>query len=185
MKKIIIISGISGSGKSSIINSILSNYSNIAFSISLTTRSIRPGESKKNYHFVSEEDFKRMIDQNKMIEYVNIFDNYYGSNIDYTNKLLELNDVVIFDVDTYGFKMIKSYFQNKINYHVVGIWIEVDKDSILNRLKYRGEKNVYKRVEYVKKNYELFDEKNLYDYIVENNILAESVKKIEDIILRN
>ena len=79
---ILVISGPSGSGKSSLMKEVFKEVKNSYFSISTTTRDIREGEVDGiNYHFVSKEEFEQDIDAGYFLEWAKVHDNYYGTSL--------------------------------------------------------------------------------------------------------
>ena len=113
--KLIIFSAPSGSGKSTIINYLLQQNLNLAFSISATSR--QPRGNEKNgieYYFLSPEDFKQKIANNEFLEYEEVYENrFYGTLKAQVEKQLEAGQNVIFDVDVVGGCNIKKYYGNR------------------------------------------------------------------------
>ena len=117
---IVILSSPSGAGKTTLVNEI-SKRNNFQISISHTTRKPRSNETEgKDYYFVSESEFKNLIDENKFLEYAKVFQNYYGSSKDVVFKKLNNAKNVIFDIDWQGTQQIK---RQKLNYKIVTIFI--------------------------------------------------------------
>jgi guanylate kinase len=86
----LIISGPSGSGKSSLMQELLNRCENIYFSISTTTREIRSGEVDGiNYHYISKEEFKQDIQDGAFLEWAKVHDNYYGTSLKPILKALQ------------------------------------------------------------------------------------------------
>ena len=80
MGKLIVISGPSGVGKGTIIKRVLKRLDNVKLSVSCTTRAPRVGEEDGvHYHFISKEEFEKMIAEEGFLEYESFFDNYYGT----------------------------------------------------------------------------------------------------------
>ena len=87
--KLLIISGFSGVGKGTVVNKLIDKYDDYTISISATTRKPRVGEvDKVNYFFVSKEEFEDMIANNKLLEYAQYVDNYYGTPLEFVNEKL-------------------------------------------------------------------------------------------------
>ena len=104
----VILSSPSGAGKTTLVN-LLSKNNNFEISISHTTRKPRPNEtSGKDYYFVSDQEFKRLIKNEEFLEYAKVFNNYYGTTrtpvIDNLNK----GKNVLFDIDWQGADQIKN-----------------------------------------------------------------------------
>lgn len=113
--KVIIFSAPSGSGKSTIINYLLKQQLNLAFSISATTRPPR-GEEKNGveYFFLSQEEFKECISKGDLLEYEEVYvGRFYGTLKSQVEKQLEIGENVVFDVDVKGGCNIKRYYGSR------------------------------------------------------------------------
>ena len=176
---LIVLSSPSGAGKTSISKQLVKNDKKIALSISCTTRTIRKGEkNKKDYFFLNKDEFNKMIDKNKLLEYANVFGNFYGTPKNEVLALTNKNKDVLFDIDWQGFQQLK---QNEFD--VVGIFIlPPSKKELARRLDNRGrdtKEEVVNRMKLAQSEISHFLE---YDYIVVNEKLEESVKNILSII---
>ena len=100
--KLFVISGASGVGKSTVLNKVMAERSDLRFSVSATTRAPRPGETNGiNYYFVSKEKFQEMIAQDAFLEYDAHMDNYYGTPKEQLEEKL-LTGSVILDIEPVG-----------------------------------------------------------------------------------
>lgn len=113
--KLIIFSAPSGSGKSTIINFLMKQNLNLAFSISATSRPPRGTEQNGvEYFFLTPEEFKKRIENNEFLEYEEVYkDRFYGTLKSQVEKQLEAGQNVVFDVDVKGGCRIKSYYGNR------------------------------------------------------------------------
>lgn len=110
---ILVISGPSGSGKSSLLHQLLKELDNAYFSISTTTRPIRKGEVEGvNYYYTSKEEFERDIQEGAFLEWAKVHDNYYGTSLKPILKSLQEGKIVIFDIDVQGHKIVREKFGN-------------------------------------------------------------------------
>ena len=175
----VILSSPSGVGKTTLTKKIQQKYPSFKISVSHTTRPPRSNEvNGVDYHFVSMEKFKELIEQNKFYEYAEIFENYYGTlkeNVDQTI----INNDIIFDIDWQGTKQLSKFKNLKL----VKIYLITDsKKELKNRLIKRDQNSE----EEIKKRFSAFDQDikhwNDYDYIVINKNLDVCFKQIEKII---
>lgn len=174
-----VISGPSGVGKTSIIRSVLERVDNLVFSISCTTRKQRPGEVHGvDYFFITHEEFNRMIQENRFIEWAQVHDNYYGTPADFVNEHLKSGYDVILDIDVQGALTVKKNW-----YGAKFIFVAPPSYQILSeRLKKRGtesEEKIKRRLETAKKELSFIPE---FEYLIINEDLEESVKNLSAII---
>ena len=173
---IVILSSPSGAGKTTLVKQI-SKRNNFQISISHTTRKPRSNETEgKDYYFVSESEFKNLIDENKFLEYAKVFQNYYGSSKDVVFKKLNNAENVIFDIDWQGTQQIK---RQKLNYKIVTIFIlPPSRDELYTRLLNRDrndEKIAQERMTQFNEDVLLWKD---YDYVVVNDNLENCYEKI-------
>ncbi len=176
----IVLSSPSGAGKTTITKKLSQKYPNIKVSISHTTRKPRSNEiDGVDYHFVSKDEFKKLVKKNNFYEYAKIFDNYYGTSKDAVIKLHEKNYDVVFDIDWQGTKQLSQY--KELNLIKIFI-LPPDKQELKNRLVNRNQDNnqtIEKRLKQYEKDIQhWFD----YDYIVINSDLESCFSQIEKII---
>ena len=179
MGKLIVISGPSGSGKTTICNRLLKIFSELAYSVSATTRKRREGEKEGiDYYFVSRNKFEEMINDNEFIEWENVHGNLYGTLFKDIERKRDKNLGVLMDIDPKGGMNIKKKYPASIL-----IFLSVPSiDVLIERLKKRKTEkdiDINKRTERTKEEFEL--SKN-YDYIIENNYIEDTLKKISEII---
>ena len=93
---LVVVSGFSGAGKGTLMKELLKQYDNYALSVSATTRQPREGEKDgEDYFFVTKEHFQQMIEENRLVEYAQYVNHYYGTPRDYVEKkMAEGKDVI-------------------------------------------------------------------------------------------
>ena len=176
----IILSSPSGAGKTTLVK-LLSEKNNFFISTSHTTRKPRPNEvDSKDYFFVKDDEFKRLIQNDEFLEYAKVFDNYYGTTRTPVIQNLENNLNVIFDIDWQGADQIKN---KKLNYKLITFFIlPPSKKVLLERLSNRDMKDKLIADERMKQ----FDRDVLhwinYDYVVVNDRLEDCFSKIQNLI---
>lgn len=177
--KFIVMSGPSGVGKGTICNTLMQEL-DAWYSVSMTTREIREGEvDGVNYYFISKEEFKKRIDEGKLLEYNIYNDNYYGTPKDKVLKKLEEGKNVFLEIDVNGARNIKKLFPNAILIYVAPPSIE----ELRNRLISRGTEEmdvIEKRLKIAEEELKQID---FYDYVVVNDDLDKAISKVREIIL--
>jgi len=175
----IVLSSPSGAGKTSISKQLIKKDNSIALSISCTTRPIRNGEtSKKDYIFLTDQQFNNGIKKNEFLEFAKVFGYRYGTLKDTVTSFFKKKKDVLFDIDWQGFQQLKQS-----NFEVVGIFVlPPSKKQLVRRLKTRArdtKEEMKKRMNLVQNEISHFPE---YDYVVINDNLNECVKQIMNII---
>ena len=176
----VILSSPSGAGKTTLVN-LLSKNEDFEISISHTTRTPRPGEvQNKDYFFVSDKEFKRLINNQEFLEYAKVFKNYYGTTRTPIINSLNKGRNVLFDIDWQGADQIKN---KKLDYKLITFFIlPPSKEILLKRLSNRHAKEQL----IVEERMEQFERDVLhwinYDYVVINNDLNNCYLKIKNLI---
>ena len=177
---IIILSSPSGAGKTTLVKkiSLLDNY---VISISHTTRTPRTSEVHgRDYFFITKEEFKKLIDNNELLEHAEVFKNFYGSSKQFVFDNLKKGKNVIFDIDWQGTEQIK---QKKLNYKLITFFILPPSRKVLfDRLSNRDMKDKLIVEERMKQ----FDKDLLhwkkYDFVAINDDLETCYNQIVEII---
>ena len=170
---IYIITGPSGVGKNTIIEAMSTDL-DFYFSVSHTTRPQRESEvDGKDYHFVTEDKFKSLVDENLMIEYEQYGGFYYGTS---KKEILKESNIILLDLEVNGATKLLSE-----NDDFIGIFIDIDDNELVKRLKSRGhdENFIDKRMQLASIQRE---KKSHYQYHVDNVDIKSSVNQILDII---
>lgn len=176
---LIVLSGPSGSGKDTILEALFNMDENVVKSISATTRPPREGESDgKDYFFVSQDDFRKAISNNEMLEYTTYCENFYGTIRAEVNNLLNVGKDVILKIEVDGAMQIKEKCPDSI-----GIFILPPSMKVLaDRLSKRGTETACSLEKRLKRAAEELTFATQYDYIVVNNNINECAKNIHSII---
>lgn len=176
-----IISAPSGTGKTTILNRILSDLQGVGFSVSHTTREPRPGEvDGKDYFFVNRAVFQTMLEQDDFLEHAEVHGNLYGTSKAVIDNLLQEGKDVILDIDVQGARQIRQ----KGVMQAVFIFIAPPSLADLEkRLTSRGtdsEPVITTRLQNARR--ELAD-MDMYDYIIVNDEIENGVEVLRSIII--
>lgn len=176
---LIVISGLSGAGKGTLVKELMKTYNNYALSISATTRTPRPGElDGREYFFKTKEEFEGMIGNNKLIEYAQYVGNYYGTPKDYVDKMLEEGKDVILEIEIQGALKVKEKFPDTLLLFIT----PPSADELKRRLIGRGTEDADTIISRLKRaNEEALGIEN-YDYFVVNDELSDCVIRTHSII---
>ena len=177
---IVILSSPSGAGKTTLVKKI-SLRKKYKISISYTTRKPRINEKNgKDYYFINNSQFKKLIKEKKFLEYAKVFKNYYGSLRENIITKLEKGKNVIFDIDWQGTKQIKN---NKLDYKIITIFIlPPSKKELFKRLLKREKKDkkiVTERMKQFKDDVMHWKD---YDFTVINDKVENCYKLINNFI---
>ena len=176
----IVLSSPSGAGKTTLVK-MLSKIDNYEISISHTTRQPRLNEeNNKDYYFINEDDFKRLINNQEFLEYAKVFNNFYGTTRTPVIDKLNKGKNVLFDIDWQGADQIKN---KKLDYKLITFFIlPPSKEVLFERLSNRDMKDKLISEERMKQ----FGRDVLhwinYDYVVINDDLKNCFSKITNLI---
>ena len=106
---LLLMSSPSGAGKTSLSRRLVADYSDLTLSISATTRAPRPGEEDgREYHFVSDAEFDRLVAEDQMLEWAKVHDHRYGTPRKPVTEALQMGHDVLFDIDWQGARAIRA-----------------------------------------------------------------------------
>lgn len=165
--KMIVICAPSGTGKSTLISRLKGDHPELEWSISCTTRPMRPGEvNGKDYHFIPKEEFEKQIDEQQFIEWAKVHSNYYGTSKIFVDHGLHYGHKMLFDLDVQGADAMKKIYGKEA--HV--IFIEPPSiEELENRLRIRGtdtDKVITERIANARRELE---RKHDFDFLILND----------------
>lgn len=176
---LVVLSSPSGGGKSTVCRALLQADPRLEYSVSVTSRPPRPGEvNGRDYWFVSEEEFCRLIESDAFYEWARVHDNYYGTRRDIVEEKLARGCDVVMDLDVVGGLTIKKQSDRAVLIYVLPPSLKV----LEARLRARGtdsEAVIQKRLRNARQEIN-FAEK--YDFVVINENLEQTIATIRRII---
>lgn len=178
--QIIVISAPSGAGKGTVISKLLERDNKTRWlSVSATSRSPREGEKEGvNYYYLTKEDFENKINNNYFLEYTNYAGNYYGTPKEFIKEKIENGIDVILEIEIEGAANIKKLIPEAIFIFIMPPSLK----TLVKRLKKRGTESNDKILKRFHEAYKEINEVTKYNYVVVNDILEDTVDKIESIL---
>lgn len=175
-----VLSSPSGAGKTSIATKLIEQDQSIDMSISMTTRKARPGEvDGKDYIFVNKDQFNKAIENNELLEWAEVFGNFYGTPRKAVEQKLENGQDVLFDIDWQGTQQLHE----KVGKDLVRLFILPPSVKVLeDRLKRRGQDEDHIVAARMKEAANQISHWAEYDYVIINENLDESLGEVQNIL---
>jgi len=178
---LLIISSPSGAGKTTLTHRLLQEFPELRFSVSHTTRKPRPNEvDGQDYHFVSEEMFRQVLDDDGFAEWAEVHGNLYGTSVSEIDRARAAGKAgLLFDVDYQGARQIKEKFP-----HAIGVFIlPPSMEELRRRLDARGSDDVASRRRRFEKAREEIEHYPFFDYMIVNDSLQQALAQLRGIVL--
>ncbi|HXH75030.1 MAG TPA: guanylate kinase [Bacteriovoracaceae bacterium] len=178
--KMIVICAPSGTGKSTLLGRLKSDHPELEWSVSCTTRVMRPGENDgKDYHFLKVEDFQKQIDEGSFIEWARVHSNYYGTSRKFVDEGQRLGRKMLFDLDVQGADAMRKIYGDNAQV----IFIEPPSvEELEKRLRVRGtdgDKVIHERVENARKE---LNRKNDFDHLIMNDDVDKAYSLLKAVV---
>ena len=181
MGKIFIISGLSGSGKGTLVNLLREDeeaMKQVVIITSYTTRERR--NETDDYTFVSKEEFQQLIDNGKLLEWNEYQNNYYGTPLDDVQRVLAEGKTPLLEIDYHGYLSVKRIYKNIVE----GVFVVTpNAETLLERLVKRGTETKEKIISRLQIASDELQYVKVYDHCLINDNLQEAYQKFKDLIL--
>lgn len=174
-----VLSGPSGAGKGTVCQALMKQMPDMCLSISVTTRTPRPGEQHGvNYFFKTKDQFEEMIHQRQLLEYARVYDNYYGTPRDFVNQKLQEGVDVLLEIDIQGALQVKQHYPQGVFIFLIPPSATELEARILGRGTETDE-SFRQRFGAARSELQMMQE---YDYVVVNDVVAAACERIEAIV---
>ena len=133
--KVVIVSGPSGVGKSTICKEVVKRLNNVYLSVSVTTQPMSEKETDgDDYWFISEQEFQERINKGQLLEYAEVFGHLYGTPKDKVNEALQRGQIVILEIDVQGAKQAQAFFPDAVMIFI----LPPSAKTLAERMSHRG-----------------------------------------------
>ena len=177
--KLIVVSGPSGAGKSTVVFKMMEQRGDVCFSISVTTRSPRPGElDGREYFFIDHERFQQMVERNELLEHATYVSNSYGTPRRYVEEKLNAGFNVVLDIEVQGARQVSKKMPDAVKIFIAPPSLE----ELERRLTGRGTESpevVRGRLDRARQEYA---EADFYDYLIINDDADRAAGELNAII---
>jgi guanylate kinase len=181
MSKLLILTAPSGAGKTTVVRHLLKTRDDLAFSISATTRAMRPHETEgKDYYFISPEKFRDLIAKDEFVEWEEVYANqFYGTLKDEINRLWGMGKHIVFDIDVKGALNLKRIFPD----NSLAIFVKPpSKEILFERLRQRKTETEESLKKRLAKAEEELSYQNKFDHILVNDVLERALQEAEEVV---
>jgi len=177
--EIFIITAPSGTGKTTLLKSLMAADERLRFSISYTTRPRRPGEVEgRDYFFVSPAEFQRLRDSGALVEWVEQFGYEYGTSREWVRETVQAGADLVFDLDSRGARALKQAFpQGVLIFILPPSWEQLER-----RLQVRGRMEPAERARRLEQGRAEVREAPWYDFLIINDDLATALAQLRAIV---
>ena len=176
---VFVVSAPSGAGKTSLVKAALEQDPQLVVSVSHTTRPMRPGEQNGvNYHFVTDEEFQEMIDQDAFLEHAQVFGHRYGTSKAAVDHELSRGRDVVLEIDCQGARQVRSAYPACCSIFI----LPPSRATLTQRLQTRGQDSAEVIAQRTKKATEEMDHHSDFDYLIVNEDFEQATDELTTIV---
>lgn len=180
--KLFVMSAPSGAGKTTLKDLVIKEFPDMVYSISATTRAPREGEvDGTHYFFKSRDEFKRMIENNELVEWNEVHGNFYGTPKSFVEKMLSEGKRVLFDLDVFGKVNFDKVYPEAIGILILPPSLEILEQRLRNR-NTDSDEVISLRLHNARKEIEFAKQNGKYEYKIVNDNLDDAVNQLRKIL---
>ena len=178
--RVYVVSAPSGTGKTTLNRRLVKTHADILMSVSYTTRARRAAEiDGVHYHYVSQTDFKARIAAGEMLEYAEVFGNFYGTSVAEIDRIQSLGKIPLLEVDVQGWQQAKTKLTNAQSIFIVPPSIE----ALWSRLEKRGTEAEDVRWRRLMTAKDEIEHGHIYDYFIINEDVESAYRELSEIVV--
>ncbi len=178
-RHLVVVSAPSGAGKTSLVKAVLAEDDNIRMAVSYTTRPQRSTEvDGQDYHFVDKARFESLRDEGRLLEWANVFDNYYGTGRDQVDALLAAGHDVVLEIDWQGARQVREAMPEAVSVFI----LPPSRTELERRLRGRetdSDEVIARRLRDSVADMSHWDE---FDYVIVNDRFEEAARALAEVI---
>ena len=179
IRRVFVVSGPSGVGKSTLIRELLAADSELRLSVSSTTRDPREGEQEgRDYHFIDRATFERMIAANEFLEWARVYDHYYGTSRKNVERIHREGHHAVLDIDTQGAMRIKGISRGAVFIFITPPSLE----ELEHRLRDRRSETDHSFARRMAQAEHEMSFRDQYDYVIANDQVDAALKELRAIV---
>ena len=180
--KLFVMSAPSGAGKTTLKDLVIKEFPDMVYSISATTRAPREGEVDGTHYFLkSRDEFKRMIENNELVEWNEVHGNFYGTPKSFVEKMLSEGKRVLFDLDVFGKVNFDKVYPEAIGILILPPSLEILEQRLRNRHT-DSDEVISLRLHNARKEIEFAKQHGKYEYKIVNDNLDDAVNQLRKIL---
>lgn len=176
---LIVVSAPSGAGKSSLVKALIASMSSLEVAVSHTTRKPRPGEvNGREYHFVSQDEFKKMVAEGAFLEHAQVFDNFYGTAKSSLEGPLSEGRDLILEIDWQGARQVCKLIPEAVTLFILPPSVE----ALRQRLEGRGQDDETVIQRRMRDAQAEMSHLNEFDYLVINDVFEDALAEMRALV---
>lgn len=177
--KLYVLAGPSGSGKGTVLRRLFERLDRLYFSVSVTTRAPRPGEvNGRDYHYISPEEMKRLIEGGMLLEYAEYVGNYYGTPLGPIEEQLSAGNDIILEIEVQGALSVRSRFPEAVMIFMIPPSFAELEERLRNRCT-EAEEKIRSRISVAREEYTHI---GVFDYVIINDTIEDATDMLRCII---
>ncbi len=177
--QLIVLTGPSGVGKGTLVQSLLQRHPKLNLSISVTTRTPRPGEMNgKDYYFVDSDRFEEMVKNQELLEWAEFAGNYYGTPIQPVLQKIQAGESILLEIELHGARQVRKTFPQAMQIFILPPSLA----ELERRIRARGKDSEAAMICRLQRAEEEIQASDEFDFVVVNDDFDQTVKQLEEVM---